>query len=62
MFDDMLWYPVKDGDPRAAYGILDMEANTFQLKRLSYPVKKVQEKMHKKGLPVSLIERLAAGK
>jgi predicted phosphodiesterase len=52
----------RDGDPRAAYGILDMEKNMFHLKRLAYPINKVQEKMVKKGLPAPLIERLTAGK
>jgi predicted phosphodiesterase len=52
----------RDGDPRAAYGIFDMKENKFNLKRLAYAVRKVQEKMQKKNLPSFLIERLESGK
>ena len=52
----------RDGDPRAAYGIFDMNENKFHLKRLAYPIRKVQEKMQKENLPSFLIERLDTGK
>jgi predicted phosphodiesterase len=52
----------RDGDPRAAYGIYDMKENQFHLKRLDYPIRKVQEKMQKENLPSFLIERLDTGK
>lgn len=51
----------RDGDPRAAYGILDTEADTFQLKRQTYPVDRVQKKMIDENLPEALIQRLAVG-
>jgi len=52
----------RDKDTRTCYGILDLDKQEFQTKRLPYPVKKVQEKMRKKNLPSSLIERLSIGK
>lgn len=51
----------RDGDPRASYGILDMEKNEFHLKRIPYQIEKVQKKMEKYRLPRFLIERLAVG-
>ena len=51
----------RDGDPRAAYGILDTENNQFRLKRIRYPVEIVQDKMRRVGLPFRLIDRLAYG-
>lgn len=52
----------RDKDARTGYGILDLNKQEFQFKRLPYPIQKVQEKMRKKNLPASLIERLALGK
>ncbi|MCX5726480.1 MAG: metallophosphoesterase family protein [Candidatus Saganbacteria bacterium] len=52
----------RDGDPRASYGIYDSDKNEFSLFRVPYNIEKVQEKMKKAGLPVSLIERLASGR
>jgi len=52
----------RDDDPRTCYGILDLDKQEFEIKRLKYPIEKVQEKMKKKNLPSSLIERLAIGK
>jgi predicted phosphodiesterase len=51
----------RDGDPRAAYGILDTNDKQFRLKRIRYPVEIVQEKMRRAGLPFRLINRLAYG-
>jgi predicted phosphodiesterase len=51
----------RDNDPRAAYGVLDLNKGIFQLKRVSYPVEIVQKKMEKEGLPRYLINRLASG-
>jgi len=51
----------RDGDPRAAYGIFDTEERCFRLKRLNYPVDRVQKKMVAEGLPKMLIERLGFG-
>jgi predicted phosphodiesterase len=49
----------RDGDPRAAYGVLTDDV--FTLKREAYEVPAVQRKMRDAGLPTSLIERLSAG-
>jgi predicted phosphodiesterase len=49
----------RDGDPRAAYGVLSDGA--FTLKREPYDVPSVQRKMADAGLPVPLIERLSSG-
>lgn len=52
----------RDGDPRACYGILNAGEGTYQMKRCSYPIERVQEKMAAEGLPENLILRLAIGK
>jgi predicted phosphodiesterase len=49
----------RDGDPRAAYGVLS--DGVFTLKREAYDVPTVQGKMRNAGLPAPLIERLSAG-
>lgn len=51
----------RDSDSRAAYGILDIEENKFELFRLVYNIGKVQNKMRKAGLPEFLIQRLSVG-
>lgn len=51
----------RDGDPRAAWAMLDTESRTFQLHRVDYPVGVTQRKMKKAGLPEGLINRLALG-
>jgi len=52
----------RDGDPRAAYAVLDEEAATVRLFRLAYPLERTQEKMHREGLPAVLAERLSVGR
>jgi len=51
----------RNGDPRAAYGILDTEAQTFTFYRVAYPVEITQERMRARGLPQRLIDRLEVG-
>ncbi len=51
----------RDGNPNSAYGILDLEANTFEHRRVKYDVAATQERMRKEQLPARLIERLAVG-
>jgi diadenosine tetraphosphatase ApaH/serine/threonine PP2A family protein phosphatase len=51
----------RDGDPRAAYGILDLESQTFTWRRVVYPIKETQDAMHKQNLPRPLIDRLSEG-
>lgn len=52
----------RDGDPRAAYLVMDMEGPTVTLFRVPYPIEDTQRKMDAAGLPVPLIERLAVGR
>jgi predicted phosphodiesterase len=52
----------RDMDNRASYGIYDTEAKTVEIKRVSYNIPAVQEKMRKVGLPDFLVERLSYGR
>jgi diadenosine tetraphosphatase ApaH/serine/threonine PP2A family protein phosphatase len=52
----------RDGDPRASFGILDVEKKEYELLRLSYPVKQAAEKVTAAGLPAFLSERLFLGR
>ncbi|MDR7483333.1 MAG: metallophosphoesterase family protein [Armatimonadota bacterium] len=52
----------RDGDPRAAYVLLDTGRQEVTLFRVAYPVADVQRKMEAAGLPSPLIERLALGR
>jgi diadenosine tetraphosphatase ApaH/serine/threonine PP2A family protein phosphatase len=51
----------RDGDPRAAYLIVDDEDLSVALHRVEYPVAATQAKMAERGLPALLSRRLAAG-
>ncbi|MCS7251551.1 MAG: metallophosphoesterase family protein [Anaerolineae bacterium] len=51
----------RDGDPRAAYAILDLKEMTWMFRRVPYPIAETQAKMHRLGFPSFLIERLAYG-
>lgn len=52
----------RDGDPRAAYGIVDTVAGTVNLFRVDYPVETTQAKVIKAGLPDVLAQRLGVGR
>jgi predicted phosphodiesterase len=52
----------RDGDNRACYLIYDDEGKVARLKRVSYDIKKTQNKMKKAKLPQFLIERLYYGR
>lgn len=52
----------RDGDPRASYVLLDLNAYTVTLRRLPYAILATQEKMTARGLPVQLAQRLALGR
>jgi putative phosphoesterase len=52
----------RDGDPRACYGIYDTETKKFEIRRVTYDVKKVQESIIKAGLPQFMADRLSYGK
>ena len=51
----------RDGDPRAAYGILNTDERTFTWVRVPYEVTATQEKMRAVALPDMLIDRLSEG-
>lgn len=51
----------RDGDPRASYGILDVDDLTFEYRRIPYPIAEVQERMQELGFPSRLINRLSFG-
>jgi predicted phosphodiesterase len=51
----------RDGDPRASYGILDLDALSFEYHRISYPIAEVQERMQELDFPSRLINRLSFG-
>jgi len=52
----------RDGDPRAAYAIVDTDAARLTLRRVEYDIASTQRKILAAGLPVSLAERLALGR
>jgi len=52
----------RDGDPRAAYAIVDTERRCVELLRLPYPVEEAQSKVISAGLPEVLAQRLAVGR
>jgi predicted phosphodiesterase len=51
----------RDGDPRAAWLLLDLERRLASFRRVSYPVEKTQAEMRERGLPELLAARLARG-
>ena len=51
----------RDSNPRAAYGILDTDQHVFTLKRLTYPIASVQQKIKNTRLPWQLGIRLGMG-
>ena len=52
----------RDGDPRAAYAIVDSRARRVELFRTMYPVEVTQKKILDAGLPEVLARRLGAGR
>lgn len=52
----------RDGDPRATYCIYDADNKSIAIKRISYDVKRAQDKIIKAGLPHMLAERLGVGR
>ena len=52
----------RDGDPRAAYAIVDTGAKRVELFRLMYPLEAAQAKVINAGLPEVLARRLGAGR
>jgi len=52
----------RDRDPRAAFGILDLDKMTFQFCRAEYDIELCQRKIVQVGLPPELARRLSKGK
>ena len=51
----------RDGDPRAAFLLLDFDARRATFHRVPYPVERTQAEIRERGLPDTLAERLAHG-
>jgi diadenosine tetraphosphatase ApaH/serine/threonine PP2A family protein phosphatase len=51
----------RDGDPRAAWLLLDFSKGRAHFRRVAYPVERTQEEIRERGLPDALAERLARG-
>lgn len=52
----------RDGDPRAAFAIADLENRAVELWRVPYDIEDVQNRMTQAGLPEPLILRLSFGR
>ena len=52
----------RDGDPRAAFGVVDHGAGTVTFSRVAYDVATAQAKMLAAGLPDALARRLSVGR
>lgn len=52
----------RDGDPRAAYAILDTETEEWKVERVAYDIRSVQDEIRRSGLPSFLADRLAVGR
>jgi predicted phosphodiesterase len=51
----------RDGNPHAAWLLLDFEAQTAIYRRVHYPIEKTQAEIRERGLPEPLAARLATG-
>jgi predicted phosphodiesterase len=51
----------RDGDPRAAYLLLDLDARRAEFRRVDYDVARTQSEMADAGLPDALAARLTRG-
>ncbi len=52
----------RDGDPRAAFGLLDLEAGEITWHRVPYDIDAAAEKIRRAGLPARLAARLHEGR
>ena len=52
----------RDGDPRAAYGVLDTDADSLTIHRIAYDMPRAQAKIIAAGLPEVLAQRLGMGR
>ena len=51
----------RQGDPRAAYLLLDLDAQRATFRRAEYDIERTQREMREAGLPEMLVTRLALG-
>ena len=51
----------RDGDPRAAWLLLDLGEKQASFRRVEYPLERTQEEMRERGLPETLAARLGHG-
>jgi diadenosine tetraphosphatase ApaH/serine/threonine PP2A family protein phosphatase len=51
----------RDGDPRAAFLLLDLDARRAEFHRVEYPIERTQREIADAGLPPILGQRLAVG-
>jgi len=51
----------RDGDPRAAWLLLDLDSRSAAFQRVAYPVQLTQDEMRDRGLPQALAARLGRG-
>ena len=51
----------RDGDPRAAYAVIDLPAATVTFHRSTYRVEETQRRIHERGLPAIFADRLRFG-
>jgi len=52
----------RDGDPRAAYAMVDTDRREVTIYRIDYPIDRAQAKILEEGLPEVLAQRLALGR
>ncbi len=52
----------RDGDPRASYGVINTDDETFELYRVTYDISLTQKRMAERHLPEWLITRLGMGR
>ena len=52
----------RDGDPRAAFGVYDAQAQAVEIYRTDYPVERTQARIREAGLPEALAQRLMIGR
>ena len=51
----------RDGDPRAAYAVVDLAAGTVTFHRSTYRVEETQRRIRERGLPTIFADRLGFG-
>src|SRR5207344_1318338 len=44
----------RDGDPRAAWLLIELDARRASFRRVDYPVERTQAEIHERGLPDAL--------